>query len=92
MLDSELAPVIICNKCQIKRITFDVSQRGPNGGLIPLDFGTMDVHKCDISYSFPCQHCDEQIYLDRKVLSPSGRRIPLDVLDGRPHDCNEKKV
>lgn len=91
MLDSELEPVIICNKCRIKRITFDGLQRGPNGRLIPLDFRTLEVHECDISYSFPCSHCDEQIYLDKKVLSPSGRRIPLDALDGRPHECSKKE-
>jgi hypothetical protein len=73
---------IICRKCGIKRITFHDSQRRPNGGLIPIDFGTMEIHQCDLSYSFPCSKCDEQIYLDRKVLSPTGRRIPLDALDG----------
>ena len=62
MID-ELQPVIICRKCGIKRITFMNDKRGPNGGLIPLDFGTMDIHQCDNSYSFPCIHCDEQIYL-----------------------------
>ena len=91
MIDN-LEPIYICNKCKIKRIAFDGSMRGPNGGLIPLDFGTIDVHKCDISYSFPCKICDEQIYLDRKVLSPTGRRIPLSAIDGRPHECAGKKV
>jgi hypothetical protein len=86
MLDN-LERVIICNKCKIKRITFSGEKRGPNGKLIPLNFGTLDIHKCDQSESFPCKTCNEQIYLDNKVLSPTGKRIPLSSIDGRPHDC-----
>lgn len=90
----ELEPVIICRRCRIKRITFDGSKRGPNGPLIPLDFGTMQPHSdtCEIGYSFPCSRCSEQIYLDKKVLSVLGNQIPLNAIDGRPHECPGKKT
>ena len=92
MLDNEVEPVIICRKCRITRICFDGSRRGPHGKLVPMNFHNPEqIHEYDQSYSFPCKNCNEQIYLDKKVLSPSGRRIPLSAIDGRPHDCTEKK-
>ena len=89
-MSNELEPVIICDKCRITRICFDGSKRGYTGKLIPLDYRTNEVHECDIGYSFPCRHCNEQIYLDKKVLSPLGVRIPLNCTDGRAHVCVKK--
>ena len=82
---------IICRKCGITRICFDDSQRGPTGNLIPLCYETKEIHSCDLSETFPCSHCDEQIYLDRKVLSPTGKRISLNALDGKYHYCNRNE-
>lgn len=82
---------ILCRRCRIVRICFDDSQRGPAGNLIPLCYETKVIHRCDLSETFPCQYCDEQIYLDRKVLSPSGKRIPLNALDGTYHYCTRKE-
>lgn len=86
-----LEPVIICRKCGVTRLCFDDSQRGHNGNLIPLEFESKQVHKCDISDPFPCIHCDSPIYLDRKILSPTGRRIPLNLETGEYHLCTKKQ-
>ena len=37
--------------------------------------------------TFKCRNCGTMIYLDDEVLSPSGKKIPLDDADDQPHEC-----
>jgi hypothetical protein len=85
MLD-DLSPVYICRKCKITRITF-TDKRGRYGRLVPMEFhDPRKIHVCQQTESFPCRVCNEQIYLDNKVLSKtSNTRIPLSAIDGKPH-------
>jgi hypothetical protein len=91
MIDSDLSPVYICRKCRVKRITFDNSRRGKKGKLIPMEFtDPTRIHVCEQSLQFPCRRCGELIFLDEKVLSPLGKKIPLSAMDSKPHDCPTK--
>lgn len=39
------------------------------------------------SSSFRCKRCNEELYLDMLVVSASGKRIPLNRINDRPHQC-----
>lgn len=76
----------ICNKCGITPICFDPNKRNENGVFIPLG----QIHPCPISKPFACTYCGKTIYLDKKILSPSGKRIPLDFQTEDYHNCPKK--
>lgn len=40
--------------------------------------------------AFTCKNCGIEIYLDDKVLSPNGKRIPLEFDTDEPHQCAGK--
>lgn len=42
-------------------------------------------------YSFRCKDCDEELYLDYNVTSPSGKRIPLEMDSQSPHNCSMRE-
>lgn len=65
---------IICRKCGYVRICFD-GTIGYNGKLVPKEFRTGEIHRCDIGDPFECLRCQEKVYFDKKVLSVNGRRI-----------------
>ena len=56
-----------------------------------VEFRTGKKHECDQSRVYNCQHCNAPIYLDKKVLSLDGRRIPLDFQSDRYHFCRTEK-
>jgi hypothetical protein len=81
----------ICRKCGITPITFDANQRNDKGVLIPLEAATKRLHECPISKPFKCSWCGQTIYLDKKILSPSGKRIPLNFQTEDYHNCTKKQ-
>lgn len=81
-----LENTIICRKCGYVRICFD-GTTGYNGKLVPKEFRTGLVHRCDISEPFQCVRCDEKLYFDKKILSLAGRRKALDYDTGKYHAC-----
>ena len=78
---------IMCKRCGYVRLCFD-GTIGYNGKLVPKEFRTGLVHKCDVSSPFECVRCNETLYFDRRVLSASGKRIALNQTDGKYHICN----
>jgi hypothetical protein len=81
---------IMCERCLYVAIYFDPNQRGENGGLVPLEERTGLPHLCDFSYPKPCKHCGRQVYTDRKIVSLSGKIIPLDYGEDTYHFCKER--
>jgi hypothetical protein len=81
----------IFRKCGITPICFDTKQRNEKGILIPLEVATKQLHQCPISKPFRCQWCGQTIYLNKKILSPSGKRIPLNFQSEDYHCCPKKQ-
>lgn len=42
-------------------------------------------------YRFMCKDCEQQLYLDDKVVSPNNKRIPLNIANSQPHRCPNRK-
>jgi hypothetical protein len=90
-MTTEESKTTICRNCGITPICFDPNQRIEKGILIPLVVATHKLHKCPISKPFRCDWCGQTLYLDKKVLSPSGKRIPLDYNTETYHNCPKKE-
>jgi Pyridine nucleotide-disulphide oxidoreductase len=74
-----------CRRCGYIRIYFLL------GHALPFEYRNNSIHYCEVSESHPCIYCEESVYLDRRVLSPTGKRIPLNVTDGKYHVCKGKR-
>jgi hypothetical protein len=94
-LDSNMAPyrpgppTIMCERCRYVRIYFDQKQRNKNSVLIPLEWRTGLKHDCLQSIPKYCP-CGILIYFDDKVLSATGKKIPLQYSDDCYHFCKEE--
>jgi hypothetical protein len=40
-----------------------------------------------LTTTYKCRNCDAQIKFDSSQVSASGKVIPLNAIDGNPHDC-----
>jgi predicted nucleic-acid-binding Zn-ribbon protein len=75
-----------CHTCGYVRI-----YRDQNGRLRELF--TKKPHEkndCHFSEPFSCKDCGNLIYLDRKILSPTGREVPLNQGLDTYHFCQKK--
>lgn len=92
LIDTTSAPylptTIICDKCRYTWVEFDPERKGKNGGLVPIEHRTGLPHDCSFSYPYYC-NCGELIYFDNKILSPNGRRIPLNFEEDTYHFCSD---
>ena len=68
---------MMCDKDGYVQIYFKRGVRDQNGVRIPFEVRTGLRHDCDFSYPWVCKICNRLIYTDKKILSPSGRRILL---------------
>jgi hypothetical protein len=89
-LDIDATPTIMCKTCEYVWIYFGPKRRGKSGGLVPLEKRTGNPHDCDFSEPYYC-NCGELIYQDRKILSPTGRRIPLNHGLDTYHYCDKQR-
>jgi hypothetical protein len=80
---------IACEKCRYTWITFDPKREGNNGRLVPIEHRTGLIHDCSFNYPYYC-HCGKLIYTDQKVLSPTGKMIPLDYDLDTYHYCDKQ--
>ena len=79
----------MCPLCGYMEVFFKPGIRDANGFRIPHDrWG--NIHHCDFTIVFPCELCGDKVYLDKKVLSPTGRRIPLNYGSDDYHWCRCK--
>ena len=77
---------MMCHRCRY----VDVELKQGHGVRTVYEGRTCLAHDCDQSVPGHCP-CGTLIYFDNKVLSPSGKMIPLNYSDDCYHFCNEVK-
>jgi hypothetical protein len=58
--------------------------------LLQLYYYT-DTEKIKMVYEFECNDCGARLYLSYDRVSPSGKRIPLEVQTREPHNCPQRE-
>jgi hypothetical protein len=78
---------MMCDRCRYVQVEV---KRG-HGVRSLYETRTGLPHNCDFSEPKYCP-CGTLIYLDSKVLSPTGKMIPLNYSDDCYHFCKEVKM
>ena len=53
----------------------------------------MKPHECNERYIVECNRCKDKITFENDFINKNtGKRIPLNVFDGQPHNCRAAKA
>ena len=80
---------MMCRVCRYVDCYFMLG-RGADRNRRLYEVRTNEPHNCDFSEPFSCKECGNLIYLDNKVLSPTGKMIPLNYEDLCYHFCDRR--